>query len=91
MSTYCVVESCDSYIVCHASGLSWAEAHLLVLSRMIDDDNGEFRNVKMYELEANEPGLGVDLELKNGRKITYYVLDDPGRNVFEDVYAEKGD
>lgn len=80
---YCVVESNDLFIVCHGSGLSWAEAHLFVMSQMLNDINSTekddaLHNVKMYELEANEPGLGVTYE-HDGNKTTYYILDDPGR------------
>ena len=82
MKKFAVVESNDSFIVCHGSGLTWAEAHLLVMSQMLHDigctDDETLHNVKMFELEANEPGLGVSFEW-NGNKTTYYILDDPGK------------
>lgn len=82
MEKFAVVESNDSFIVCHGSGLTWAEAHLLVMSQMLHDirstDDETLHNVKLFELEANEPGLGVSFEW-NGNKTTYYILDDPGK------------
>lgn len=82
MEKFAVVESNDSFIICHGSGLTWAEAHLLVMNQMLDDigctDDETLHNVKLFELEANEPGLGVSFEW-NGSKTTYYILDDPGK------------
>lgn len=78
---FTVVEKTDSYIVCHGSGLSWAEAHLLVFSKLLEDketyEMDTFKGFDLYELEANSPGLGVSYEF-NGEKTTYYILDDPG-------------
>lgn len=82
MEKFAVVESNDSFILCHGSGLTWAEAHLLVMSQMLHDirstDDKTLHNMKLFELEANEPGLGVSFEW-NGNKTTYYILDDPGK------------
>ena len=82
MKKFAVVESNDSFILCHGSGLTWAEAHLLVMSQMLDDirstEDEILHHVKMFELEANEPGLGVSYEY-NGNTTTYYILDDPGK------------
>ncbi len=82
----CVIEINDSFTVCHGSGLDWAEAHLLLLSKMLDDirdsdSNEKIQNLSMFELEANSPGLGVTFEIR-GKKNVYYILDDPG-NVME--------
>lgn len=78
---YAVMEHSDDYVICHGSGLSWADAHLLVISNILDDcGDKSLQNVKMYELEANTPGLGIYFELGD-RKITYYILDDPGNVV----------
>lgn len=81
MKKYTVVESNDTFILCHGSGLTWAEAHLMVTSQMLHDirctDDDTLHNVKLFELEANEPGLGVSFEY-NGNATTYYILDDPG-------------
>lgn len=82
---YCVIESCVDYIICHASGLSWSEAHLLVMSKMMDD-GGKFENVTMFELEANSPGLGIICEY-GGVRTTYYILDDPGRKDIDNEEA----
>ena len=77
---YVVVAVCDSYVICHGSGLTWAEAHLLVLSQMLSDtrctEDGELNHVKIFELEANDPGLGVSYEY-DGNETTYYILDEP--------------
>lgn len=82
MKKFTVVESNDTFILCHGSGLTWAEAHLLVMSQMLHDirctEDEVLHHVKMFELEANEPGLGVSFEY-NGNKTTYYILDDPGK------------
>lgn len=82
MNRFAVVESNDSFILCHGSGLTWAEAHLLVMSQMLHDirstEDEILHHVKMFELEANEPGLGVSYEY-NGNTTTYYILDDPGK------------
>ena len=82
MKRYAVVESNDSFMICHGSGLTWAEAHLLVMSQMLHDirstEDKILHHVKMFELEANEPGLGVSYEY-NGNTTTYYILDDPGK------------
>lgn len=76
-----VIESNDSYVVCHGSGLSWAEAHLLLISEIMDSyTDHKLQNVELFELEANEPGLGMSFEV-NGNKTTYYILDDPGNIV----------
>lgn len=84
MKKYVVIEACDSYVICHGSGLTWAEAHLLVMSQMMNDTNctgsGILQNVKMFELEANDPGFGVSYEY-DGNKTTYYIVDDPGNMV----------
>lgn len=79
---YTVIEMNDSYVVCHGSRLSWDDAHTLVLSKMLEDcENGEvhLNDVSLFELEANEPGLGVRFKI-GGRsdETTYYILDDPG-------------
>ena len=82
MKKFAVVESNDSFIICHGSGLTWAEAHLLVMSQMLHDirstEDEILPHVKLFELEANEPGLGVSYEY-NGNTTTYYILDDPGK------------
>ena len=82
MEKFTVVESNDSFILCHGSGLTWAEAHLLVMSQMLDDiectEDATLHEVKLFELEANEPGLGVSYEYDRV-KTTYYILDDPGK------------
>lgn len=78
---FVVIEENDTYVVCHGSGLSWAEAHLLVFSKLLEDkekyEMDTFEGFNLYELEANDPGLGVSYEF-NGEKTTYYILDDPG-------------
>ena len=79
---YVVIEVNDSFVVCHGSGLTWAEAHLFVLSQMYEDASCSGKDsclerVKLFELEANEPGLGVTYTW-NGNNTTYYILDDPG-------------
>lgn len=83
MKKYTVVEYNDSFILCHGSGFTWAEAHLMVMSQLLHDirctDDDALHNVKLFELEANEPGLGVSFEY-NGNKTTYYILDDPGKS-----------
>lgn len=82
MKKFVVVESNDSFIICHGSGLTWAEAHLLVMCQMLHDirctEDEVLHNVKLFELEANERGLGVSFEY-NGNKTTYYILDDLGK------------
>lgn len=82
MKKFAVVESNDTFILCHGSGLTWAEAQSLVMSQMLHyigcTEDGMLNNVKMFELEANEPGLGVSFEY-NGFKTTCYILDDPGK------------
>lgn len=78
---FVVVEMNDTFVLCHGSRLTWAEAHLLVLSQMLEDisctEDDTLHDVKLFELEANEPGLGVSYEY-NGNKTTYYILDDLG-------------
>ena len=79
---YTVIEMNSSYVICHGSRLSWEEAHTLVLSNMLEDcENSKFHlnDVRLFELEANEPGLGVSFKI-GGRsdETTYYILDDPG-------------
>lgn len=79
---HCVIEINDSFTVCHGSGLDWDEAHLLLLSKMLDDirnsgDDEKIQNLSMFELEANSPGLGVTFDI-GGEKNAYYILDDPG-------------
>lgn len=98
MKEYVVIEVCNSYVICHGSGLTWAEAHLLVMSQMMNDANctesGMLQNVKMFELEVNDPGFGVSYEY-DGNKTRYYILDDPGKmvqgvkEVSSDEYAYK--
>ena len=79
---YSLIEYNDSFIVCHGSGLSWAEAHLLLISLVMDDcGDNPLRNVKLFELEANEPGLGMTFEYGENLKTAYYILDDPGNIV----------
>ena len=83
---HCVIEINDSFTVCHGSGLDWDEAHLLLLSKMLDDirnsgDDEKIQNLSMFELEANSPGLGVTFDI-GGEKNVYCILDDPG-NVME--------
>ena len=79
---YTVIEMNDSYVICHGSRLSWEEAHTLVLSNMLEDcENGKvhLNDVRLFELEANEPGLGVTFKIGDrSDKTTYYILDDPG-------------
>ena len=79
---YTVIEINNSYVICHGSRLSWEEAHTLVLSRMLEDcDNGKvlLNDVSLFELEANEPGLGVTFKIGDrSDETTYYILDDPG-------------
>lgn len=82
---HCVVEINDRFIVCHGSGLDWDEAHLLLLSKMLDDiresGGGEkIQNLSMFELEENSPGLGVMFDI-GGKKNAYYILDDPGNGM----------
>lgn len=83
MKKFTVVEYNDSFIICHGSGFTLEEAHLIVMSQMLHDirsaDDEALHNVKLFELEANEPGLGVSFEY-NGNKTTYYILDDPGKS-----------
>lgn len=80
-SKHVVVKKTDGYIVCHSSGLSWAEAHLLVFSKLLEDKEAYemdmFEEFNLYELEANDVGLCVSYVF-NGKKVTYYILDDPG-------------
>lgn len=83
---YAVVESNKDYVICHGSGLSWADAHLLVLSQMYEDSQcvevGQYiEHLTLFELECNEPGLGISYEY-NGRRTMYYILDDPGRREY---------
>ena len=82
---YCVIEINESFIVCHGSGLDWNDAHLLVFSGMLDDcsnaNDKKLQNVSLFELEANDTGLGVVFEV-NGMKNEYYILEDPG-NIIE--------
>ena len=83
---HCVVEINGKFLICHGSGLDWDEAHLLVLSKMLDDirdseDKEKIQNLSLFELEANRPGLGVVFDI-GGEKKAYYILDDPG-NVME--------
>ena len=85
MKKYVVIEVCNSYVICHGSGLTWAEAHLLVMIQMMNDatydtESGMLQNVKMFELEANDPGFGVSYEY-DGNRTRYYILDDPGKMV----------
>ena len=79
---YTVIEMNGSYVICHGSRLSWEEAHTLVLSNMLEDcGNGKIHlnDVRLFELEANEPGLGVSFKIEGRRdETTYYILDDPG-------------
>ena len=79
---YTVIEMNNSYVICHGSRLSWDEAHTLVLSRMLEDcDNGKvlLNDVSLFELEANERGLGVSFKIGDrSDETTYYILDDPG-------------
>lgn len=52
------------------------------MSQMLHDirctEDETLHDVKMFELEANEPGLGVSFKC-NGCQTTYYILDDPGK------------
>lgn len=79
---YTVIEINNSYVVCHGSRLSFGEAHSLVLLKMLEDcKNSEARlnDVSLFELEANDNGLGITFKIgDNGYKTTYYILDDPG-------------
>lgn len=80
---YTVIESNDLYIVCHGSRLSWHSAHTLVFSKLLEDrknHDSKLQDVDIFELEANEPGLGVSFKI-NDRKTTYYILDDPGDDI----------
>ena len=83
---FVVIEINNSFVICHGSGLTWAEAHLLVLSQMLGDvkctEDDVLEHVKLFELEANDPGLGVSYEY-NGDRTTYYILDDVGNGVGE--------
>lgn len=87
---YCVIEINESFIVCHGSGLDWNDAHLLVFSGMLDDcgnaNDKKLQNVSLFELEANDTGLGVTFEV-NGMKNAYYILEDPG-NIIETYKKE---
>lgn len=87
---YCVIEINESYIICHGSGLNWADAHLLVMSEMLDDVNStndkKIQNVSMFELEANDTGLGVTFETDR-LSTSYYILEDPG-NIIETYKKE---
>lgn len=87
---YCVIEINESFIVCHGSGLDWNDAHLLVFSGMLDDcgnaNDKKLQNVSLFELEANDTGLGVVFEV-NGMKNEYYILEDPG-NIIETYKKE---
>ena len=79
---YTVIEMNGSYVICHGSRLSWDEAHTLVLSNMLENcENSKvhLNDVRLFELEANDPGLGVSFKIE-GRsdETTYYILDDPG-------------
>ena len=82
MKKFVVVETNNIFIICHGSGLTWAEAHLLVMRQMLHDisctEDAVLEHVKLFELEANKPGLGVSYEY-DGRKTTYYILDDLGK------------
>lgn len=79
---YAVIEMNESYIVCHGSRLTWQEAHTLVLSKMFEDcgnTDSKLNDVSIFELEANNPGLGVSFKIGDSEdKTTYYILDDPG-------------
>lgn len=49
---YLVVENTPGcHVICHGSGLSWAEAHLMVMSQMYNDslttESGLLQNVDM--------------------------------------------
>lgn len=82
---YAVVETNKDYVICHGSALSWADAHLLVLSQMYHDSQcvevcTYIEHLTLFELECNEPGLGVSYEY-NGQRTTYYILNDPGRRM----------
>ena len=79
---YTVIEMNDSFVICHGSRLSWEEAHTLVLSNMLEDcENGKahLNDVRLFELEANDPGLGVSFKIGDRNdETTYYILDDLG-------------
>lgn len=72
----------DSYVICHGSRLSFYEAHTLVLSKMLEEcENTENRlnDVNLFELEANDNGLGISFKIGDrADETTYYILDDPG-------------
>lgn len=52
-----------------------------MFSKLLEDKESyemdTFERFDLYELEANDVGLGVSYEF-NGEKTTYYILDDPG-------------
>lgn len=79
---YTVIEMNGSYVICHGSRLSWDEAHTLVLSNMLEDCENckiHLNDVRLFELEANDPGLGVSFKIGDrSDETTYYILDDPG-------------
>lgn len=79
---YTVIEINDTFVICHGSRLSWDEAHTLVLSNMLEDCENRkvhLNDVRLFELEANDPGLGVTFKIGDrSDETTYYILDDPG-------------
>ena len=74
---FAVIEITGDYIVCLGSGLSWADASSIVLEQMHHD--GYFTKVRLFNLECNDPGLGVEC-FNEAIKRTYYILEDPGRD-----------
>lgn len=86
MDKFSVIEETNDYIISHGSGLTWAEANLVVVNKMRDDsetvESDSINDVIFFNLECNYPGLGVSY-ICDGRKITYYILEDPGRRIFD--------
>lgn len=84
---FIVVEETIDYIICHGTGLTWKEACSMTFEKMLDDcqtvdDNIGLNNVKIYDLECNDNGLGIEY-MCDGNKVNYYMLDDPGRSEAE--------
>lgn len=79
--TYTVIEMTDYYVVCHGSRLTYEEAHTLVLNQLFSDRKSyesNLQDVNIFELEANDNGLGFSYIVNEDHKVTYYILDDPG-------------
>ena len=74
---FAVIEITGDYTVCFGSGLSWADASSIILEQMYHD--GYFTKVRLFNLECNDTGLGVEC-FNEAIKRTYYILEDPGRD-----------